>query len=60
MCVRDNGKGMEVATPLKANTNGLRIMRYRAEAAGGELLIESPASSGVQVTLAIPKGCCQS
>src|SRR5690606_34847309 len=60
MIIRDDGKGMQIPLAEKANTNGLRIMGFRAEAAGGRLEIASPEGGGVQVQLVIPKARCQS
>ena len=60
MRIRDDGKGMKIAPSLRSSTNGLRIMGFRAEAAGGKLGITSPESGGVQVQLAVPKVRCQS
>lgn len=60
MVIRDDGRGMNIARAHKVDSNGLRIMGFRAEAAGGTLEIVSPAGCGVQVRLAIPTARCQS
>lgn len=60
MTIRDDGKGMKLAQAHKPNSNGLRIMGFRAEAAGGTLEIASLESVGLQVQLAIPQTRCQS
>lgn len=59
MIVCDDGKGIEVAQRHDANTNGLRIMRYRAESIGGRLEIESPRGVGTKVILTIPQRNCR-
>ncbi len=59
MSIRDDGIGIS-ERQNKSHTNGLRIMRYRAEAAGGDLDIESVANEGTSVTLNIPHRSCQS
>ncbi|GAA5509963.1 chemotaxis protein CheB [Novipirellula caenicola] len=57
--IQDDGIGI-AETPPKANTNGLNIMRYRAESVGGELRIDSLPGKGTSVTFVIPKRSCQS
>lgn len=57
--IQDDGIGI-AETPPKANTNGLNIMRYRAESVGGELRIDSVPGKGTSVTFVIPKRSCQS
>ncbi|GAA4459977.1 chemotaxis protein CheB [Novipirellula rosea] len=59
MTVYDDGVGISESHP-KTNTNGLHIMRYRAESAGGELHIDSVANQGTSITLTIPHRSCQS
>ncbi|QEG38813.1 Signal transduction histidine-protein kinase/phosphatase DegS [Roseimaritima ulvae] len=53
LSVHDNGKGFDTNLH-KANTNGLRIMRFRAESVGGSLEIESSTDHGSEVLLNIP------
>ncbi|WP_372716815.1 chemotaxis protein CheB [Novipirellula sp.] len=59
MTVHDDGVGISELQP-KTNTNGLHIMRYRAESVGGELHIDSVANQGTSVTLTIPHRSCRS
>ncbi|WP_052031841.1 chemotaxis protein CheB [Novipirellula maiorica] len=60
-CVTIHDDGIGMAEPQrKARTNGLNIMRYRAESVGGELLIDSVPSEGTSVTFTIPRRSCQS
>ncbi|MEF7614620.1 CHASE3 domain-containing protein [Aquincola sp. MAHUQ-54] len=51
--VRDNGVGFE-AGRRHASAHGLLGMRYRVEAAGGELSIQSAPGLGTQVTAQLP------
>ena len=52
--VRDNGVGFDVAAP-QAATHGLIGMRYRVEAEGGTMRLESSLGSGTLVEAAIPE-----
>ncbi len=59
LVVRDHGDGFDMRETIP-KANGLRIMRYRTEAIGGELTIQSAEGKGTQVTLTIPRTRCQS
>ena len=59
MTVQDDGIGI-AERQNKLSTNGLRIMRYRADSAGGELEIKSVANEGTSVVFTIPRRRCQS
>lgn len=49
LSIRDNGKGFNPDEVQRRVGHGLMNMRDRAAAAGGELLLESPAGGGVDV-----------
>jgi signal transduction histidine kinase len=49
MTIVDNGRGFDANAASLGN--GLRNMRERAQALGGDLLISSTVSSGTTVTL---------
>lgn len=51
--VWDNGKGFDAST-LSAGRHGLRGMRFRFEALGGHLAIDSSASAGTRLTAWLP------
>ncbi len=59
LSVHDNGKGFEVSSD-DPNNNGMRIMRYRAESVGGDLVVKSIPGDGSTVVLTIPARNCQS
>ena len=59
MTIRDDGVGIPADYP-NSESNGLRIMRYRAESVEGQLKIESSVGGGTQIKLIIPKQNCQS
>jgi signal transduction histidine kinase len=50
--VQDNGKGF--SPKRRSKGLGLHIMRYRANALGGELKIERRKSGGMDITCVIP------
>lgn len=51
LSVRDDGRG---APPGSSPNGGLRSMRERALAVGGQLVLERPASGGFEVRLDVP------
>lgn len=53
--VRDDGRGMDDATPLDETHVGLRIMRERASSIGASLDVASVVGSGTCVTLTLPR-----
>jgi two-component system, LuxR family, sensor kinase FixL len=55
--IRDDGRGFppEKADVSRAGGMGLDIMKYRAHAIGGRLLLESHPAGGAVVTCTIPK-----
>ena len=53
--VRDNGKGFD-ARLVQRSTHGLVGMRYRVEAAGGMLRVESRPGSGTLISAWLPSG----
>ena len=52
--VQDDGKGFSVEKRRKGKGLGLHMMRYRANALGGELKIERRKTGGMDVTCKIP------
>ena len=52
--ITDNGAGFEAGADLPEDHNGLRNMRTRARACGGELHVESAAGRGTSISLRIP------
>jgi len=52
--VDDNGCGLAQLPPEAAGGLGLRIMRYRAQMLGGDLVIESAAGGGASVRCSCP------
>ena len=52
--VQDDGKGFAAAKRKKGKGLGLHMMRYRANALGGELRIERRRTGGMDVTCKIP------
>ncbi len=50
----DDGRGMDV-TKGAADGHGLRAMRHRVEAMGGELKIESAPDKGTTLTVSVPR-----
>ncbi|TWT56062.1 CheR family methyltransferase [Allorhodopirellula solitaria] len=59
MVVVDRGDGFDTRQ-IKPKSNGLRIMRYRAEMIGGELTVETADGDGTRIILTIPLKRCQS
>jgi PAS domain S-box-containing protein len=53
--VQDDGKGFSVERRRKGKGLGLHMMRYRANALGGELKIERRKTGGMDVTCKIPE-----
>src|SRR5204862_863622 len=53
--VQDDGKGFSVEKRRKEKGLGLHMMRYRANALGGELKIERRKTGGMDVTCKIPQ-----
>ena len=56
--IRDNGQGFDLNSDqqLVRGGLGLRIMRERAERAGGSLRVESVAGQGTRVVISLPSG----
>ncbi|HET9391690.1 MAG TPA: PAS domain-containing sensor histidine kinase [Steroidobacteraceae bacterium] len=52
--VDDNGRGFEQPSPDSADGLGLKIMRYRAQMLGGDLVLESRANGGTSVRCSCP------
>jgi PAS domain S-box-containing protein len=52
--VEDNGRGFEQAAPEAIGGLGLKIMRYRAQMLGGDLILESGANGGASVRCSCP------
>ena len=52
--VQDDGKGFSVEKRRKGTGLGLHMMRYRANALGGELKIERRKTGGMDITCKIP------
>jgi PAS domain S-box-containing protein len=52
--ILDNGRGLESAS-TRGGGMGLDIMKYRAHAIGGRLLLETQPSGGTRVACSIPK-----
>ncbi|HEX8899405.1 MAG TPA: ATP-binding protein, partial [Chthoniobacterales bacterium] len=52
--VQDDGKGFSVEKRRKGKGLGLHMMRYRANALGGELKIERRHTGGMDITCKIP------
>ncbi len=52
--ISDDGKGISTRTE-QSEGMGLRIMKYRADAAGGSLAVESEPDNGTSVICRIPK-----
>ena len=53
VAVRDNGAGFDTTQPTRS-AHGLLGMRYRVEAAGGQLTIRSAPGLGTQVSALLP------
>ncbi len=58
LVVGDDGVGMAASSPDRS-TNGLHIMRFRADSLGGDLQLISPEMGGTSVILTLPKSSCQ-
>jgi PAS domain S-box-containing protein len=52
--VDDNGRGFEQPAPDSPDGLGLKIMRYRAQMLGGDLILESGANGGASVRCSCP------
>ena len=52
--VDDNGRGFEQVTPEAYGGLGLKIMRYRAQMLGGDLILESGTNGGASVRCSCP------
>ena len=52
--VDDNGRGFEQPLPDSAEGLGLKIMRYRAQMLGGDLVLESGSNGGALVRCSFP------
>jgi signal transduction histidine kinase len=53
--VKDNGTGIPSKLPRRKSM-GLRIMRYRAEAIGGVLVVEPGPGGGTRVVCTVAEG----
>ena len=56
--VSDDGRGFATAAGPSEGHFGLLLMRERAQAAGGELVVDSAAGRGTRVALDLPVGLC--
>lgn len=54
LVVEDDGKGIGRGRGSKTKGLGLHIMRYRANALGGQLKIESRPTAGTKITCVVP------
>ena len=52
--VEDNGSGFALLPPDRPGGLGLKIMRYRAQMLGGDLVIESTGDGGTSVRCSCP------
>ena len=54
--IRDNGRGMDISTQgsLSATRFGIKGMRERAEALGGNLVLKSAPDSGTELIITVP------
>ena len=52
--IDDNGRGFEEPTPEALGGLGLKIMRYRAQMLGGDLILESGPNGGASVRCSCP------
>ena len=52
--VEDNGKGLNSATQSSTSADGLRNMRERLEAVGGQCYIDSTSDGGTKIRFALP------
>jgi two-component system sensor kinase FixL len=52
--VDDNGRGFEQPPPDSVGGLGLKIMRYRAQMLGGDLILESGKNGGASVRCSCP------
>ncbi|WP_347349983.1 sensor histidine kinase [Intrasporangium sp.] len=53
--VRDDGRGCDAAAPTSGTAFGLRSMRRRVAALGGQVTLESEPGAGATVSAVIPK-----
>lgn len=55
--VQDDGQGMGIKGKASDSSAGLgvSVMRYRAQALGGQLVVDSPPGVGVRVAVRIPE-----
>jgi signal transduction histidine kinase len=52
--VDDNGRGFTHQPPGAAGGLGLKLMRYRAQMLGGDLMLETSANGGASVRCSCP------
>jgi signal transduction histidine kinase len=52
--IEDNGRGFMQYPPEGANGLGLKIMRYRAQMLGGDLVLEAAPNGGASVRCSCP------
>lgn len=57
--IDDNGRGFEKPAPDSTGGLGLKIMRYRAQMLGGDLVLESGAGGGASVRCSCPLDAVQ-
>lgn len=57
--IDDNGRGFENPPPDSTGGLGLKIMRYRAQMLGGDLVLESGATGGASVRCSCPLDAVQ-
>jgi signal transduction histidine kinase len=60
LLLRINDDGIGFNTEKAKNGNGLRNMRLRIEAMGGQLLLKSEVGEGTTIGIVIPIGACNS
>jgi signal transduction histidine kinase len=56
LSIRDDGAGFDARAALQRDAGGLALMRERAEAAGGQLRVESTPGSGTRVSVRMRGG----
>jgi signal transduction histidine kinase len=55
--IRDNGRGLPATLPGSTGM-GLRVMKYRAVALGGDVVVKNRNTKGVEVLCTVPKRFC--
>jgi signal transduction histidine kinase len=54
LLIVDNGRGFDPSTPRGPSHQGIRNMRARATALGGEMIVESARGSGTRIIVRLP------